>query len=821
MGAALATFRAAADLCETHEHFIFNQNEALLYEWIEDHEPALFERIRRLVKLKRWHIMGGWYLQPDCNLPSGESMSRQIERGLAYFEEKFGVRPTTAINFDSFGHSRGLVQILAKHGFDSYLICRPDKQFCELAANAFVWRGFDGSEVLVRRIPELYNSHLGKAHEYIERRLTASSEDLECVLWGVGNHGGGPSRKDLADLAATEGKIAAFDWHHATPEHYFEVLKESRAVLPLVDKDLNRWAVGCYTSQIRIKQAHRRLENELFRAEKMATAAAANELMAYPRAQLRDAERDLLISEFHDILPGSSIAAAEEASLRLLSHGREIAARVSARAFFALLSGEPSAAEGSYPVFVYNPHPWELSTELDVEFQMADQNWENCFHEVEVTDVRKGVVVASQVEREASNMPLEWRKRVVFRASLPGSAMSRFDLRLRRVQAKLPHAAQAGEAPFCVRGRDIEVRIDRRTGHLVSLSRSGVETLGPGGAFLEVHRDVADSWIGDHTSINRPEGAFVALDEHAAAKFAGVVGPQGDGRLAAVRIIEDGAVRTVVEALYGWGESRARVHYQIPKEGESLGVDIHVLWNEKDRALKWRMDLAHEAPNWSGQTMFGVHELPAAAQECAFQQWCSAPLGQDGGLLVINDGVYAGDCTGQAMRVTLLRSAAYSAHAWEDRTYMPNDRHVPRMDQGQRSWKLWMIPGARSALLANADRLALACNRAPYILQAFPAGVGTKPLPTLQLDNPNVILSSLRRSPCGREWMFRLFNPQTSAQRVTLRWLGDLVGAVSLNAHAFENYRITGTGELVVAAQGTTAGDTAEAPLERIPIKAL
>ncbi len=93
--AAISTFRVAADLCESFDGFVFNHNEAILYRWVEEYEPALFARIQKLVAAGRWHIMGGWYLQPDCNMPSGESFVRQILLGKAYFREKFGVEPTT------------------------------------------------------------------------------------------------------------------------------------------------------------------------------------------------------------------------------------------------------------------------------------------------------------------------------------------------------------------------------------------------------------------------------------------------------------------------------------------------------------------------------------------------------------------------------------------------------------------------------------------------------------------------------------------------------------------------------------------------------
>jgi len=131
---AVSTFRVAADFCENYEGFVFNHNEVILYKWVEEYEPELFKRIQRLVADGKWHIMGGWYLQPDCNMPSGESFVRQILTGRNYFKEKFNVVPTTAINFDSFGHNRGLVQIMKKSGYDSYIFTQPSKDECPLPA---------------------------------------------------------------------------------------------------------------------------------------------------------------------------------------------------------------------------------------------------------------------------------------------------------------------------------------------------------------------------------------------------------------------------------------------------------------------------------------------------------------------------------------------------------------------------------------------------------------------------------------------------------------------------------------------------------------
>ena len=173
ISAALSTFHTAADFCENYDGFVFNHNEALLYQWIEEYDLPLFERIQKLVKAGKWHIMGGWYLQPDCNMPSGESFVRQIRSGQEYFREKFGVTPKTVINFDPFGHSRGLVQILKKAGYHSYLFGRPSEGDCPLGGDNIIWEGFDGSQILGHRTREGYNSLMGEAGKKVREKLEA------------------------------------------------------------------------------------------------------------------------------------------------------------------------------------------------------------------------------------------------------------------------------------------------------------------------------------------------------------------------------------------------------------------------------------------------------------------------------------------------------------------------------------------------------------------------------------------------------------------------------------------------------------------------
>ena len=264
LAATLSTFRAAAGFCEAFDGFAFCHNEALLYRWVEEYEPALFARIGTLVRMGRWHVIGGWHLQPDCNLPCGESFVRQITAGLRFFNDRFGARPRVAFNVDPFGHTRGLVQVLAKSGYTGYLFCRPDARHLRLPADDFVWVGYDGSTVLAHRAAGHYNSERGRARAKAEQWLAAHAQDDDgLLLWGVGNHGGGPSREDLHALAALAAATPGRAIVHGRPEDYFERLGNRAVPLPRHEGDLNPWAPGCYTSMSTVKRAHRRLESRL------------------------------------------------------------------------------------------------------------------------------------------------------------------------------------------------------------------------------------------------------------------------------------------------------------------------------------------------------------------------------------------------------------------------------------------------------------------------------------------------------------------------------------------------------------------------------
>lgn len=236
-----------------------------------------------------------------------------------------------------------------------------------------IWKGYDGSSIIGHRAFKHYLTARGKAvekiNDLIERR---PMNNLGLILWGVGSHGGGPSRIDLENINELKESLDGCEIIHSIPENYFQELKEKGDTLSEYTKDINPWAVGCYTSQIRIKQKHRLLENELDMTEKMLSSAALQKELSYPANVIHEALCNLMTSEFHDILLGSSIEPVEEASLRLLDHGIEIISRLNARAFFSLASGRNKALDGEIPILIYNPHPYKVNGIFECEFQIAD-----------------------------------------------------------------------------------------------------------------------------------------------------------------------------------------------------------------------------------------------------------------------------------------------------------------------------------------------------------------------------------------------------------------------------------------------------------------
>lgn len=735
---AISTFRAAAEFCEERDGFVFNHNESFLYRMIEQNAPELFLRIQKLVREGKWNIMGGWYIQPECNVPMGESIVRQILQGRLFFKEKFGKSTKIAVNFDSFGHSKGLVQVLNQAGYEFYLTCRPPKGHYDFADPDFWWEGYDGSKILVHRSDENYNSVKGQLkQELLEWTEQHTDKENTMFLWGVGNHGGGPSRKDLDGVEELQRQGLSLS--HSTPEEYLAAIKQSGKQFPVVTEGLNPVAEGCYTSQIRIKQLHTKLENELYMTEKMASHAEMLGLAAYDSEAFGQALEDLMFCEFHDALPGSGNPSVEEDTIRQLQHGLEICAKLKTRYFFALSAGQEKVRETEVPLLIYNPHPFPVKTVIDCEFVLPAQRWEKNFSVPYV--MRDGEEIPSQYAKEESHFNMDWRKRAVFDACLEPFSMNRYNVGF-RVEPKRPEPQpHEQDGRIVVEAKGMTVCVNKETGLVDRYCVDGAEYLRPGALQPQVFYDECGAWEGHFDHARAPEAGFVPMTAEEATEFSGTK----SGRIDAVRVIEDGPVRVVVEALLKYHHSVICQRYNILKNSRSIEVETVVFWRELEKRLKLSIPTALTDGSHIGQTIFGREKLNTREGEVVSQRW-SGIFGKEQALTVINGGAPGSDFTNGELRVTLLRSAGYSAGtdgvlggSYQEKMWLP------RMDMGKREFRVLISAGAAKERSDSIEREAAAYHQKPYTLPYCPDGKGEKPEALLLIDKPNVVLSCVKK----------------------------------------------------------------------------
>ena len=762
---ALSTFRIAADFCEQYEDYIFCHNEVLLYDWIEQFDPPLFARIQDLVARGKWHIMGGWHVQPDCNMPSGESFVRQALTGRQYFLEKFGKVPHVAINFDSFGHSRGLVQIMAKSGYKGYVHMRPQPQHLEMPANDYTWVGYDGSKIVGMRPHGWYSTPKGHAAEYINATVNmCPDDDINMRLWGIGNHGGGPSKKDLDDLVVLKKELAekGVELIHSTPEDYLAATIK-RHDLPEVHHSLWCWAVGCYSSQIRVKQKHRAAENIYYLTEIMCSHAANEGLMEYPFKELADAMYDIMTVEFHDVLPGSSIQPAEEMGIRMMDHAIEILTRLKAKAFFALASGQKKADPDKIPLCVYNPYPYEITENIICEFNLWDQDRNPYFMKPIVYD-KDGKIIPSQCEKEYSTIPINWRKRVVFRATLAPMTLNRFDCGFETMDERPASEAVYKDDYIILNRGGSEIKINTKTGLVDAYIKGGKNYVADSAFGLEVYNDDFDPWGMMVTAFKEKVGEFKLLTPAEAKEFLYL-----DNEIPSVHMIEDGDVETTIEAVFGYKGSHAIVKYILGDDGD-LRVDVRVNWSEKQRMLRLNIPTTLENSVCIGEQPYGEEKLFDNMEENVSQRYIAVTDNSDC-LLAVNNGIYSScfDEKAGALKYTLLRSASYCAHPVGELKVMPQDRYMPYIEQGERDFSFKFCVGKAQDIRPHAARIAGHFNMKPMALSFYPTGIGEIPNSPVSLTDTDVItINTLKKAEKSDDYIIRLFNPTNSNQSCKL-----------------------------------------------------
>ncbi len=740
MAATISTFKSAADLAEEFD-YVFCHGESVLYEAIEKYAPDLFARIQKLVKQGKWKITCGWYLQPDCVMPSGESLVRQIKVGQKYFKEKFDVDlPTTATSYDCFGHSIGLVQILKKCGFDSYIICRPkDFQF-DYPGKFFKWVGPDGSSVIASFGGE-YLTLLGEAKEHIEETVE-NSEDIDYMLWGVGNHGGGPSRKDLTDIENLH--IDGVEIVHGTPE---QVFADDIKISGEIHRSLTLKWTGGYSNMTEMKQAHKETENMYYAIEKMLAVAKMNGF-AVNDATMQAAEKQILFTQFHDIFPGMSIPEGMKEGMDLLTSARNIVRNYRTDALMYFVMNERKAGEGEYPIFVFNYLPYEMTTPIEAEFSLANQNWDdaNILMLPEIYDEEGNKLPLQQV-KEASTLCLDWRKKIVFEGRLKPLSITRFTLKTTPVPVQKKEQKEL----------DLTTFLQERT----SLLQEPVQ--------LVMYEDSADSWAmasDDWQCLGRNPQAFARMTREQASEFCAVQD------ISPVHIIEDGELYTAVEDCVTLDNTNAVIEYRCYKKLPYVDIKVTVEFAEKNKLLRLKIP----APKGIvvGDGAYVVEEKLDG--EVVFQKWVGTQKENGEIFAVINDCLYGGKAEDGYLYLTLLRGAGQCMLLVKpERQLYPDDRYLPRIDSGKCAFTIRLYQGGLFDVCKEAELF----NQKPYALNIFPTGNENRTYEGVRVDGD--LLMPVCKSLEDGSILVRLYNPEKASRSGQLS-IGKAVMQVKVGA---------------------------------------
>jgi alpha-mannosidase len=306
------TFATALALMDRYPDYVFGASQAQLYEWVRLQHPEMFDRIRRRVAEGRWEVQGGFWVECDVNMPSGESLARQALYGQRYFQEHFGAMPETCWIPDTFGYTAALPQIARLSGMTCIEAFKIN--WCELFRypfTSFVWEGIDGSRLLAQTLTnENYSSWCTPSEiaRCEENRKNDLGPDVGLLLFGLGDGGGGPGMEHLELLERVKDLEGVAPTEQIPASEFFRRLAESQDSLPVwkgpLDMDKH---TGTLTSQAKGKMRNREIELALHRTEFLCTEALLAKDAVYPSAELERIWKEALLYQFHDILSGTCI----------------------------------------------------------------------------------------------------------------------------------------------------------------------------------------------------------------------------------------------------------------------------------------------------------------------------------------------------------------------------------------------------------------------------------------------------------------------------------------------------------------------------------
>lgn len=738
-----ATMANTLSLMKRYPYFRFSHSQAQGFQWLKDLYPSLYRKMTRHVRTGRIELLGGMWVEADLNCTSGESLARQFLYGQKFFEKEFGRKCRVGWLIDTFGYTWGLPQILAESGLEFFVSTKPTWNDTNVFPfTNFWWEGPDGTRILTHVPPVSYGAHIGadKIAETLKKHKETRLGVPPAALYGLSDGGGGATVKDLESIPRLATSPYTPTIKVKQVEEYFKDLPRNVDYPVLRDEMYVEFHRGTYTTQARTKRNNRKAECALYTAE-VAAAAAAMLGADWPAAELEAAWKPTLFNQFHDILPGSSIAPVYEDAD---ADYRKVFATTQKLAENALdfLAGSIDTTGPGKAVLVFNPTPWERTDIVEIE---ADPETSK------VTDFEGNAIACQKVAGTAGV--------VAALVTVPPCGWTV----VRVVAGKTDAVAPLGQ----ITGRKVETPLFsmrlNAAGQVSSLfdKQAGREALAEGqpGNRLLLMRDIPlefeawdiEEWAEDKVSV---------IDD-----------------LTGFEVLENGPVRVVLGLR--WKAGKSTIAQRVILYGHTKRIDFvtEVDWHEKKTLLKAAFPIAARSRYATYETAFGAIERPTtrnnswewARFEVPALKW--ADLSQaDYGAAVLNDSKYGYDTRANVMRISLLRSPE-----------CPD----PNTDQGLQEFTYSLQPHRGDWRAARTVEEALELNVPLVGLPVRASGGGLPPegwmLAAEAEDGAPVILSALKCAEDTHGYIVRIYEPHGRRATVTLRTPLEITGAEAVN----------------------------------------
>ncbi|MHB1294719.1 MAG: alpha-mannosidase [Anaerolineae bacterium] len=754
-----STYRTAIGLIRDYDAYVFTSGGSVTYQWVSEDDPALFTAIQDAVAQGKWWLVNGWWLQPDCNIPSGESFARHALYGQGFLQKHFGKRARTGYNVDSFGHAGTLPQLLKLSGLDRYVFFRPDPKEKALPKGPFWWEAPGGARVLTVRPPLHYGS---PGDGRVVERLRAAAADtpdgqpIVMCFYGVGNHGGGPTRQDVADIGREMGQQGDVRPIFSTPDAYFEAMTAMGLDWPVVHDDLQHHSRGCYSVLSRIKRENREAEHTLPQAERWDALAAVATGAAPATADLAAAWEPVLFNQFHDILAGTSIRAAYEDVWDGYQKARETADRVQGKAL-AALSAHVNVQDGPRPVMVWNPLAWDRTDLVSLEVPLG--GWRHdfrgaCYPGQPVIRDEDGAEVPSQLV----DVELDFNTYIAhIEARVKTPALGE-----RVLYVEVPEVDAPAEEPVLPQANTIEnafyrLTVDPTTGWISSLVdlRDGAELLGGPANVPVVIDDPSDTWSHDVVSFRDEVGRFKAI--------------------APAVLAQDGAVRKTLRVESAWGDSTIVQEITLYPDSPAIDVTMTIDWHERLKMLKLAFPLAIAQAGVTASAPYGWIARAANGEEEPCQSWVDlSGQAKDAqrGLCLINDSKYGYDALEGELRLSVLRSPIYAFH--RPREIVPGVTYH-YVDQGQQVVRYRLLPHKGGWESVNPDHQSMALHEPLLAAWTAPQAGAWNKASLLRAAPEHVVLTTVKYAEEGGALLARGY--EANGQAAHLELVSEILGA--------------------------------------------